>query len=220
MGRINDSLHVGGNLSADSMSVPASAVTNASIHADAAIARSKLALESLAEYPLNFLEFRVWDAMQTLLPGTSASDDLGLIGGTFATNSPRLRTYDVKAAGAVTLRARCIITIPVEYAAGETLEIRVRGGMNTTLASVSATVDVEACKLDEDGAVGADICVTAAQSINSLAKADKDFAITPTSLNPGDQLDVRITVAVNDAATATAVIAELSKISLQCDVRG
>jgi hypothetical protein len=220
MGRIDDDIYVAGHFKSDTMTVPASAVTNASIAADADIDRDKLEQTVLAEYPVNLVHFRVWDAMQTNLPGTSASDDLGLIGGTFATASPMIQTYDVKAAGAQTLRARIVLELPIEYDAGETVQIRVRGGMITTVADNSCTVDIEACKLDEDGAVGADICTTAAQSINSLTKADKDFTITPTSLNPGDQLDVRVSVAVNDAATATTVKAALSKISLLCDARG
>lgn len=220
MGMINDSIYIKGSLSADAMVIPANSIANAAIRSDAAITRDKLAKETLGEYPADFTSFRVWDAMQTLLPGTSASDDLGLIGGTFGTNSPRLRTYDVKAAGAVTLRARFILTLPVEYVAAEQVVIRVRAGMNTTVANTTATVDIEAYMLDEDGGVGSDLCATAAQSINSLTKADNDFTITPATLSAGDQLDVRVSIAVNDGATGTAVIAEISKLSLLCDIRG
>lgn len=220
MGRIDGDMYIAGALTADTMTLSASCVTNDSVSSSAAIARTKLAQTVLAEYPVELTRFRVWDAMQTNLPGTSAADDLGLIGGTFATASPMIQTYDVKAAGAQTLRARVVLNMPIEYDAAETVNIRVRGGMITTIADNSCTVDIECCKLDEDGAVAADICATAAQSINSLTKADKDFTITATTLNPGDQLDVRVTIAVNDAATATTVKAALSKISLLCDVRG
>ena len=220
MGRIDDNLHVGGHLTADSMRIPSSAVVDASVSADAAISRSKLNLDTLAEYPVLLTDLRVWDAMQTALPGTSSADDLALIGGTFASASPVIRTYDVKAAGAVTLRARFIVNVPIEYAAAETVQIRARGGMTTTVADTSATVDIEAYKMDEFGGIGSDLCTTSAQSINSLTSADKDFTIAATTLSAGDQLDVRISVAVNDAATGTAVYATIGKISLLCDVRG
>ena len=220
MGRIDDNLHIGGHLTAASMTVPSNAVVNASVAADAAIARSKLALDTLAEYPVKLTDFRVWDAMQTNLPGTSASDDLAIIGGTFGSAAPVLQTYDVKAAGSVTLRARVTLSMPAEYAAAETVQLRVRGGMTTTVADNSATVDIEAYKIDEFGGIGSDLCSTAAQSINSLTAGDKDFTISASTLSAGDQLDVRITVAVNDAATGTAVKATLGKVSLLCDVRG
>ena len=220
MSRLESDLHVAGNLTANSMTIPDNAVTNASVIASAAIVRSKLAQTVLAEYPIELFLFRVWDAMQTNLPGTSAADALGLIGGTFGSASPLLQTYDVKAAGAVTLRARVTIPVPIEYDAGETLTIRVRGGMTTTIADTSATVDIEAYRFDEDGGVSADLCTTAAQSINSLTKADKDFVVTPTTFNPGDQIDIRVTIAVTDAATVGTVKATLSKLALLCDVRG
>ena len=182
--------------------------------------RSSLIQEALAVYPVDLTRLRVHDAFQTTLPGTSAADDLGLYGNTFGTTSPTLKTYDVKALGALSIRARWIQELPVEYDDGQTVSIRVRGGMVTTIADVSCTVDIEAYKLDEDGAVGSDLCATAAQSMNSLTKANKDFTITPTTLTRGDRLDVRVTVAVNDAATATAVIAELSRIAILCDIKG
>src|SRR3990167_3164676 len=107
--------YVAGRLTADSMPIPADAVVNASVASDAAIARSKLAQNALSPFDVNLVDFRVWDAMQTNLPGTSATDDLGLYGNTFGTTSPLIRTYDVKAAGAVTLRARVLIPLPIEY---------------------------------------------------------------------------------------------------------
>lgn len=220
MGTIDGSIHVKGHLSAGSMSVSAGSVSNTSISGDAGIERSKLAQEALASYPQKLTDCRVFDAYQTVLPGTSSSDDLGLYGGTFGSATPQVKTYDVKAAGAVTLRTRLQITLPPEYDDGETVQIRLHCGMETTVASVSATVDVECYEADLEGGVVADLCTTDAQSINSLTKADKDFTITPADLVAGDVLDVRITVAVNDAATGTAVIAAIGSIELLCDIRG
>lgn len=220
MGSIDGNLHVKGHLSAASMSVATAAVSNASISGDAGIERTKLALESLAVFPVNLTDFRVFDAFHTNLPGTSADDDLGLYGGAFATNSPQIKTYDVKAAGAVTLKARALIRLPVEYDSAETVVLRLHAGMETTVASVSATVAVAAYEVNKEGGISADLCATAAQSINSLTKADKDFTITATDLVAGDVLDVQITVAVNDAATGTAVIAAIGAVQLLCDIRG
>lgn len=210
-----------GDLSVTTMTVPAAAVVNASVAAGAAIERSKLAENALAEFPINMLDFGVHDALATRLPGTSATDDLGLYGGTYGTNAPLIRTYDVKAAGAVTLYARALVPLPECYQDGEDVQIRCAGGMVTTVAGTTATVDVEAWRVDKDGTLGAaDLCADAAQSINSLTFANKDFDITPTTLVAGDFLDVRITIAVNDAASGTAVIAALANIALRCDIKG
>lgn len=186
------------------------------------IAKSNiLALAELQAFPIPLTDFRVWDALQTLLPGTPSADDLGLVGGTFGTATPSIRTEDLKAAGATNKRARFLVQLPWEYVAGESVTIRLKAGMITTVASSSATIDVEAYKLqaDPDDAIGSDLVSTDAGNINSTTFADINFTITPTSLSPGDILDVRVTIAVNDAATATAVIAAFTSAKLLCDVR-
>lgn len=185
------------------------------------IARSSLAQSALASYPFNFANLRVHDAPQTNLPGTSSADDLGLYGAAFGTAALYVATYDVKNAGAVTLYARGMFPLPPEYDTGQTAKIRVKGGMITTVASATATVDVEAYLTDKFGAVsGSDLVVTAAQSINSLTEADKDFVLTSTNLAPGEWLDFRVALAVNDSATGTAVIAAIGSLEFLLDIRG
>lgn len=187
-----------------------------------AIAKANiLALAELQAFPIPLTDFRVWDALQTLLPGTPATDDLGLVGGTFATATPSIRTEDLKAAGATNKRARFLVQLPWEYQAGESVTIRFKAGMITTVAGTSATIDIEAYKLqdDPDDAIGSDLVSTSATSMNSLTFANIDFVITPTSLSAGDILDVRLTIAVNDGASATAVIGGVTSAKLLCDVR-
>jgi hypothetical protein len=105
--------------------------------------------------------------------------------------------------------------------AGETVTLRFKAGMITTVANTTATLDCEAFKLQEDpdDAIGSDLVTTAATTMNSLVFANIDFVITPTSLAPGDILDVRITTAVNDGASATAVIAGITSAKLLVDCR-
>lgn len=183
--------------------------------------RSEFTQENLAVYPIPWTFFRVWDAMQTNLPGTGASDDLELTSGTWATGVPSIQTGDLKNAGATTRYARCQLQLPPEYVAGETVVIRLHAGMRTTVASSSATVDLEVYKSGREFIVsGSDICATAATTINSLTLADKDFTITSTSLNPGDILDVRLAIAVNDSGTVTAVIGVVGSFELLLDIKG
>ena len=176
--------------------------------------------DALAIFPVNFMDLRVWDAIQTDLPGTPANDDLGLIGTTFGSTAPRVTAGDCKALGATTRYARFMVELPECYDAGETVTISLSAGMVTTVASVSCTVDVEAYEIDKIGGISADLCTTAAITINSLTFAAKAFTITPTTLSAGDVLDVRIAIAVNDAATATAVTPTIAGIDLLCDIKG
>ncbi len=182
--------------------------------------RSSLELESLAEYPIALTLFRVWDAIQTNIPGTPASDDLGITGGTWATHAPKLTTGDVKASSA-TRRARVQKALPPEYDAGQTVTIRLSAGMETTIADGSATVDVEIFVNGRDGTIdGSDLVSTSATTINTIGFTNKDFVLDATSLSPGDELDIRITVATVDSSTMTAVIASIGAVELLADIRG
>jgi maleate cis-trans isomerase len=50
--------------------------------------------------------------------------------------------------------------------------------------------------------------------------AAKSFTITSSGLVAGDVLDIRLTIAVNDAATVTAVTPTIAAIDLLCDIKG
>lgn len=181
---------------------------------------SILKQDALAIFPIMLTSLRVWDAFNTNLPGTAATDDLGLIGGTFATSPPTISAGDLKAAGATSRYARFQMQLPECYDAGETVTLSISAGMVTTVADTSCTVDVQCYKLDKLAGIGADLCTTAATTINSLVFASKAFTITPSGLVAGDVFDVRITIACTDAATATAVEPTIASIDLLCDIRG
>lgn len=176
--------------------------------------------DALAIFPVNMMDLRVWDAIQTNLPGTAAADDLALIGTTFGSTAPRVTAGDCKALGATSRYARFMVELPECYEAGETVTLSLSAGMVTTVASSSCTVDVECYKIDKITGIGSDLCTTSATTINSLVFAAKAFTITPSGLTAGDVLDVRLTIACNDAATGTAVTPTIAGIDLLCDIRG
>lgn len=184
--------------------------------------RVDLTQENLTPFDLPPETWRIYDNMDALLPDPpTTGDDIGIVSGTFGSATPSLQTRDVKAVGAAPHYARRMVQLPHNYVAGETVTLRLHAGMVTTVADVSATVDVEAYKSNNEGAVsGSDLCATAATTINSLTAADKDFTITPTALSPGDWLDVRIAIHVNDAATGTAVKGMIGRVQLLCDTKG
>jgi hypothetical protein len=184
--------------------------------------RSSLAQDDFTVHQLPLERFRVWDAVATTLPGTSATDDLGLITGTFGTAPSYIGTGDVKNTTTITRYARIGYCLPPEYVAGQSVRMNLHAGMITTVSSGVATVDVECYKIAQDGTtgVGSDLCTTAATTIKSLTFSDKPFDITATALAPGDWLDIRITVNIVDSATATAVIGAILTAEMHLDIKG
>lgn len=179
--------------------------------------RSNLVQQDLVVYPIPFEGLRVHDAFATLLPATPATDDLGLINNTFLTTAPTVETEDLKAAGATDKFARFQFEVPAEYVAGQTITLRVNAGMKTTISDTTATLDVECVRT---AAPSTDINATVAEDMNNLTAADLDFTITPTNVVVGDILDVRLTVAINDGATGTAVIGQINTIEMLLDIKG
>jgi hypothetical protein len=181
--------------------------------------RDSITQEDLKAYPLPIENWRVWDAFQTAL-GTAGTDDLGIATGTFGTGLPYITTGDVKTLTA-TRYARALFTLPPEYVAGETIQIRFATGMITTIAGTSATIDAEAYYSDRDSTIGgSDLVSTAAASINYLTFAEKTFTVNPVGRNPGDALDIRVAIATVDAATGTAVIGAIVHAEVQLDIKG
>ena len=176
--------------------------------------------DALTIFPIRLTGLRVWDAFHTNLPGTAAADDLALIGTTFGSTAPVITAGDCKALGATSRYARFMVELPECYEAGETVTLSLSAGMVTTVASSSCTVDVECYKIDKITGIGSDLCTTSATTINSLVFAAKAFTITPSGLTAGDVLDVRLTIACNDAATGTAVTPTIAGIDLLCDIKG
>lgn len=176
-----------------------------------------LAQRVLQLFPMLLQDARVHDAPQTFLPTTPATDDLGLIIGTFGTNGVLIQTGDL---GGATATRNCRwpqLIVPHDYHSGQSAFIRLFAGMETTVSDGTATIDVEAYVTDGVGGVSADKCITAAQSINSLTDADFDFDLG-TTLVPGDILDVRVAVAVSDGSV-NVVTGNLGRAYLACDTR-
>lgn len=200
------------------MILPPEVITNYTIAGNADIATTKLAQRVLAESVIPFTSLRVWDAVASNLPSAAAADDLGLVTGTWATNPVRVTAGDVKTTGS-TRRLYFAVPIPANYEDGQTIQVRIRAKMETTVADTSCMIDLEAY-VGTSGTLGSDLVTTAAQSMNSLTAASYDFTINPIGVDPGDLLECRLSIAYNDAATATAVTPAVYKIALLCDTRG
>ena len=185
------------------------------------IERSSLAQYNGQTSQIALTAAKVWDAANSNLPGTAATDDLEINTGTWGTNVPSIQTGDLKAAGATTRYALFEVATSPEYVAGQTVTLRASAGMLTTVADTSATIDFEAYITDRQGLVsGSDLVSTAATSINSLTFANYDFTLTPTTIDPGQKIVIRMAIAVNDGATGTAVIGSVGALELLLDTQG
>lgn len=185
--------------------------------------RSDIVTDSLQPYPIPLLAGKVHDAIQTNLPvPNAANDDLGVMMGTWGTNPFYLSSGDAKATTTKTYYGVWEVMLPVEFVSAGTVAIRITAGMQTTVAGTSATIDLTAYESTGASTTGisADLCATAAQSMNSLTTADYDFTITATSLVAGDTLIIRPAMNIVDAATGTAVIGNIYAMKLLCDVKG
>jgi hypothetical protein len=91
--------------------------------------------------------------------------------------------------------------------------------METTVADVSCTIDAEAY-IANDGTLTSDLVTTSATSMNSLTVANYEFTLSSGSIDPGDLIEVRLSIACNDAATATAVTPVVYEVALVADTRG
>jgi hypothetical protein len=168
-----------------------------------------------ATYTAGILLIELW--------GTDTTTDLDIVRGAFGTNAISLQTEDLQKKGSQTRVARFSVVLPPEYVDGQTVKIRVVGGMITTVADTTCTVDVNCYLNDEDNTVSADLCTTVATTINTLLSAAAttvDFTITAATLTAGSLLDLRVSVICNDAAGATAVIGAITKVALLVDTQG
>lgn len=159
----------------------------------------------------------IFDATTVTQLGTTpaSADDFGITMGTLGTSDPTLRGADSKAASG-SWNARFGYRLPSTYIPGQAITLRMVGGMVTTIANGTATLDAV---VRRRGAPTVDICATNAQSVNTLADNTIDFTLTPTNCVAGDWLEMIITGAVTDSATGTAVILELRKLMIRPTVR-
>lgn len=202
------------------ITLPDGGLKDADINGSAGIQTSKLETRTSQSFDIPLTGCYTWDAAQTRLPGTAAADDLAFITGTWGTDTITLQGVDGKAT-TVASYAGFDLRVPHNYVAGQSIAIRVRAGMITTVSDGTATTDLQVYKADLDGAVdGSDLVQTAAVSINSLTKTDADFTLDGSSISPGDKLYCRVAINITDTATGTAVIGEISDMRLICSTRG
>jgi len=204
------------------LQLPDGVITSNTIASNAEILHTQLRQRALQSFPVNPTQYRVWDANHTNAVGTAASDDLALTTAALTGSgaSYLLSAGDCKNLGATTRRVAFFMPIPANYEDGETIQFRIRTKMETTVASASCTVDLEAFVVSTGTTVGSDIVTISATTMNSLTAVDKAFVIDVSTVNPSDVLQCRLSIACDDTGTATAVTPVIISVALLCDTRG
>lgn len=203
----------------DELRVTGPTILNGSFACSPGVPRTELAQEDAMEHPVDLGSLKISTTGQPLT-ATASGSDLALISGTFGTANQYVQGRDCKTA-TITGYARFLVAIPPNYVAGQSVKLRFAAGMITAVSDTTATIDCEAYLVGRTTLKsGSDLCATSATSINSLTFADKDFTITATALLPGDVLDVRVTLAVVDAAGASAVKPTIAAIDLITSIKG
>ena len=201
------------------LTYPDGFIVNNMVSNSAGIETTKLETRTSQVFPVPLTAGKVWDSVDSNLPGTAAADDLAIITGTWGTDAPTVQAGDIGGTNS-TRYGVWEIPVPQNYQDGGTFIIRVRGGMLTTVADTSCTVDLEVYAADGSGSIGSDLCQTAATTINSLTFANIDFTMDGANIDPGDRLLMRMAVAYNDAGNAGVMTPEISNIEVRCSTRG
>lgn len=183
------------------------------------VLRADMLQENLVSYPVPWAHLRVFDAFGTNLPAAAGTDDLGLTCAASGTGSPIVKSL-TSSGTTVAEYCRFEFVMPPEYIAGTgRVYVRLYSRVEV-VANVSATIDVNAYESNEEGGISADLCITGATTINSVTWANRDFILTPTGLEPGSHLDIKISVALDDTGAANACIANIGSIEILCDIKG
>src|SRR5690606_32220876 len=157
-------------------------------------------------YRISPLDCRVHDAIDTVLPGTPANDDFGIITNTFGQQGGVLETPDLKTLSGQSCYFRFHFVLPHTFdplGGTSTFNIKVRTNAQADNTSI---MTVQAYKITGGQFVGERIAADPTD-INSSSPITLSFPlITTSSLIGGDMLDVRVLAAVDDASGANPVV--------------
>ncbi len=163
-------------------------------------------------FSVNFTDLRRTGDCALILPNAGDNTNLGITTG--ASGAANISLTSSNPTGATkTEKARFQFIIPANYITASDLTLTARARVAVAL-QVSATLDFTVFESNKELGVGADICATAAQSINTDAWANYAYTITGAALLPGDVIDIEMTTALDDTAGAHAGFAQVGNITI------
>ncbi|MFA7070201.1 MAG: hypothetical protein WC144_05105 [Sulfurimonas sp.] len=163
-------------------------------------------------FSVNFTDLRRTGDCALILPNAGDNTNLGITTG--ASGAANISLTSSNPTGATkTEKARFQFIIPANYIAASDLTLTASARVAVAL-QVSATLDFTAFESNKELGVGADICATAAQSINTNVWANYAYTITGAALLPGDVIDIEMTIALDDTAGAHAGFGQIGNITI------
>jgi hypothetical protein len=201
------------------MAIPERSLTHRSLKQSAEIQTEQLAQRTNALVGIPLTQCRIASNLALNLPAAASGSDLGLVTGVAGTSFPIVTAGGVKnTSGSRSLGF--LFNVPPNFDVGESLTLRLRAGMQTTIASGSCTATVAVYRSNGDGASSANLYTGSPLSMNGLAPANIDFVLQSSGSTPGHAMHCVVTIAYSDVATATAVIPAIFGITLLADLRG
>lgn len=162
-------------------------------------------LANVTAIPLN--EFKAPAAWKDDLGDTATAAILGL-----ADTTGSLLKTTASNGDSISQSAVACFVLPPTYVSGAAITVRVRAKKDTTLGTVTDTVDVVAKVVGDT--LGSDICTTAAQVLTT-SYVDYDFTVTPTSRVAGDILAIEVFGITNDTGGTTNKQVFISRVEMR-----
>jgi len=190
-------------------------IVNADIAADAAIARSKLALEAGTRFQIPFASMRGLDFLP--LTDTAGANGFGI-----EWSSSLLLIGEVVANTTTTNYGLIEFVLPPGYEAGSNITLAFRARYRDTVGTPvvgTTTIDAEAYLVSVDGVVGSDIVSSSAATLTD-AFAEHTLTITGTGLAVGDRLLIQIATTIQETDDDGSLIAEIGSVEMRLSIRG
>lgn len=157
---------------------------------------------------LDFTQFRIHNAMQTLLGGTPAVDDIGLVGTAFGTAAV-LQSLTADEADDDNF-ARILWAVPEDYVAGTDITVT-SVVTEEEIAGASAGLDLEARRTSD---VGTELQTTDAAAITVVGGQTVVHTITGTAILAGEVLDLRFNLDIDNTAGPGTVHYNIDSITV------
>ena len=181
------------------------------------LARADLTEDSLARYQLSLMA-DCRNADGTVLDATGGAGLFKIDAGGWGSGTLILQS-EIALSNTKTDTLAFEFTLPPEYVADADVKVNIHARRTGAGTGGPYTIDVEAYELTDEGAVGSDLCATAAISFSDTNWADRTFTITDAGLTAGDKLIVLVQTALTEAGGST-MHAQIGSIEMQLDVKG
>lgn len=206
-----------GTLDVSGATVTYRSILNADINASAAIARSKLAEDALAEYGIPFTALR--NASALALVAAAEDNEFGLTSAGFGTGTLVI-DGDPASNESETSTLMFEFVLPPEYVAAGDVQLVVQAKESVGAATVSTTLSAEAYEVDGQGGAGSDIAGAPDVTDITTSWQTSTTAITASGLVAGDRLIVFVRIVTNDTGGAVGTVAQIGEVSIKCDIKG